>query len=303
MLLLGTTLAATSQAKDLIDTALYEGLEWREIGPWRGGRVTAVTGVLSDDRTYYMGATGGGVWKTENAGNSWSNVSDGYFGVGTIGAIAVAESDENIVYVGTGEAPIRGVTTSHGDGMYKSTDAGKTWKHIGLTDAGQIARVIVHPSNPDLVYVAVQGQIWGPSEERGVYRSTNGGDSWEPVLQIDDETGATDLSMDPTNPRIMYASMWEHGRTPGSSNQAAQPVGFIKLRTGATAGRSWVAASLSSLVKQGSMYLPVVPIAFMRLSKPRSIKVVCGAATAMAKPGLCSITSESFGLALGITSI
>ena len=126
MLLLGTTLAATSQAKDVIDTALYEGLEWREIGPWRGGRVTAVTGVLSDDRTYYMGATGGGVWKTENAGNSWSNVSDGYFGVGTIGAIAVAESDENIVYVGTGEAPIRGVTTSHGDGMYKSTDAGKT---------------------------------------------------------------------------------------------------------------------------------------------------------------------------------
>ena len=161
MLLLGTTLAATLQAKDVIDTALYEGLEWREIGPWRGGRVTAVTGVLSDDRTYYMGATGGGVWKTDNAGNSWSNVSDGYFGVGTIGAIAVAASDENIVYVGTGEAPIRGVTTSHGDGMYKSTNAGKTWRHIGLKNAGQIARVIVHPSNPDLVYVAVQGQIWG----------------------------------------------------------------------------------------------------------------------------------------------
>ena len=131
MLLLGTTLAATSQAKDVIDTALYEGLEWREIGPWRGGRVTAVTGVLSDDRTYYMGATGGGVWKTNNAGNSWRNVSDGYFGVGTIGAIAVAESDENIVYVGTGEAPIRGVTTSHGDGMYKSTDAGKNGSTSG----------------------------------------------------------------------------------------------------------------------------------------------------------------------------
>ena len=214
MLLLGSTLAAPSQAKDVIDAALYEGLEWREIGPWRGGRVTAVTGVLSDERTYYMGATGGGVWKTSDAGNSWSNVSDGYFGVGTIGAIAVAESDENIVYVGTGEAPIRGVTTSHGDGMYKSTDAGKTWKHIGLKNAGQIARVIVHPTDPDLVYVAVQGQIWGPSDERGVYRSTDGGDTWEPILRIDDETGATDLSMDPTNPRIMSASMWEHGRTP-----------------------------------------------------------------------------------------
>ena len=236
MLLLGSTLAAPSQAKDVIDAALYEGLEWREIGPWRGGRVTAVTGVLSDERTYYMGATGGGVWKTSNAGNSWSNVSDGYFGVGTIGAIAVAESDENIVYVGTGEAPIRGVTTSHGDGMYKSTDAGKTWKHIGLKNAGQIARVIVHPTDPDLVYVAVQGQIWGPSDERGVYRSTDGGDTWEPILRIDDETGATDLSMDPTNPRIMYASMWEHGRTPWFIKSGGTSGGLYKTTDG---GDSW----------------------------------------------------------------
>ena len=236
MLLLGSTLAAPSQAKDVIDAALYEGLEWREIGPWRGGRVTAVTGVLSDERTYYMGATGGGVWKTSNAGNSWSNVSDGYFGVGTIGAIAVAESDENIVYVGTGEAPIRGVTTSHGDGMYKSTDAGKTWKHIGLKNAGQIARVIVHPTDPDLVYVAVQGQIWGPSDERGVYRSTDGGDTWEPILRIDDETGATDLSMDPTNTRIMYASMWEHGRTPWFIKSGGTSGGLYKTTDG---GDSW----------------------------------------------------------------
>ena len=236
MLLLGSTLAAPSQSKDVIDAALYEGLEWREIGPWRGGRVTAVTGLLSDERTYYMGATGGGVWKTSNAGNSWSNVSDGYFGVGTIGAIAVAESDENIVYVGTGEAPIRGVTTSHGDGMYKSTDAGKTWKHIGLKNAGQIARVIVHPTDPDLVYVAVQGQIWGPSDERGVYRSTDGGDTWEPILRIDDETGATDLSMDPTNPRIMYASMWEHGRTPWFIKSGGTSGGLYKTTDG---GDSW----------------------------------------------------------------
>ena len=236
MMLASLSVSFPLHAKDTIDTALYEGLEWREIGPWRGGRVTAVTGVLSDDRTYYMGATGGGVWKTENAGTSWNNVSDGYFGVGTIGAIAVAESDENIVYVGTGEAPIRGVTTSHGDGMYKSTDAGKTWSHIGLKDAGQIARVIVHPSNPDLVYVAVQGQIWGPSDERGVYRSTDGGETWAGVLQIDDETGATDLSMDPTNPRIMYASMWEHGRTPWFIKSGGTAGGLYKTVDG---GDNW----------------------------------------------------------------
>ena len=236
MLFLGTTLTTPSEAKDVIDTALYEGLEWREIGPWRGGRVTAVTGVLSDNRTYYMGATGGGVWKTKNAGNTWRNVSDGFFGVGTIGAIAVADSDENIVYIGTGEAPIRGVTTSHGDGMYKSTDAGETWTHVGLKDAGQIARIIVHPSNADIVYVAVQGQIWGPSEERGVYRSTDGGENWEPVLQIDDETGATDLSMDPTNPRIMYASMWEHGRTPWFIKSGGTAGGLYKTTDG---GDSW----------------------------------------------------------------
>ena len=236
MMLASLALSPPLQAKDTIDTALYEGLEWREIGPWRGGRVTAVTGILSDDRTYYMGATGGGVWKTENAGTSWNNVSDSYFGVGTIGAIAVAESDENIVYVGTGEAPIRGVTTSHGDGMYKSTDAGKTWSHIGLKDAGQIARVIVHPSNPDLVYVAVQGQIWGPSDERGVYRSTDGGETWAGVLQIDDETGATDLSMDPTNPRIMYASMWEHGRTPWFIKSGGTAGGLYKTVDG---GDNW----------------------------------------------------------------
>jgi photosystem II stability/assembly factor-like uncharacterized protein len=236
MMLASVSLSLPSHAKDTIDTQLYDGLKWREIGPWRGGRVTAVTGVLSDDRTYYMGATGGGVWKTDNAGTSWNNVSDGYFGVGTIGAIAVSESDENIVYVGTGEAPIRGVTTSHGDGMYKSTDAGKTWAHIGLKDAGQIARVIVHPSNPDLVYVAVQGQIWGPSDERGVYRSTDGGETWAAVLQIDDETGATDLSMDPSNPRIMYASLWEHGRTPWFIKSGGTAGGLYKTIDG---GDNW----------------------------------------------------------------
>ena len=225
-----------ASATDTVDADVYSGLEWRGIGPWRGGRVTAVTGVPGNDRLYYMGATGGGVWKTTNAGISWENISDDHFNVGTIGAIAVAESDVNVIYVGTGEAPIRGVTTSHGDGMYKSTDAGATWEHIGLSDAGQIARVIVHPDDPDLVYVAVQGQIWGPSEERGVYRSRDGGETWEAVLQVDDETGATDLSMDPTNPRIIYASMWEHGRTPWFIKSGGTAGGLFKTTDG---GDTW----------------------------------------------------------------
>ena len=227
---------AAPAAAQSIDPALFDGLEWRNIGPWRGGRVTAVTGVPGNDRLYYMGATGGGVWKTENAGISWENISDDYFNVGTIGAIAVADSDVNTIYVGTGEAPIRGVTTSHGDGMYKSTDAGRTWDHIGLPEAGQIARIIVHPDDADLVYVAVQGQIWGPSEERGVYRSTDGGETWEAILQVDDETGATDLTMDPSNPRIIYAAMWEHGRKPWFIKSGGTQGGIFKTTDG---GDTW----------------------------------------------------------------
>jgi photosystem II stability/assembly factor-like uncharacterized protein len=228
--------ARSRVAPDTINQALLSGLKWREIGPWRGGRVTAVAGVRGNDRLYYMGATGGGVWKTENAGISWQNISDGYFNVGTIGAIGVAESDPNVIYVGTGEAPIRGVTTSHGDGMYKSMDAGTTWTHVGLPDAGQIARVIVHPREPELVYVAVQGQIWGPSNDRGVYRSRDGGATWEAVLQVDEETGATDLSMDPTNPRILYAAMWEHGRKPWFVKSGGTAGGIFKSNDG---GDSW----------------------------------------------------------------
>jgi hypothetical protein len=147
---------ACATAQEAFDTASFEALEWRLIGPWRGGRVTTVTGVPGNPMKYYMGATGGGVWQTENAGATWENLSDGYFNVGTIGAIAVAESDPNVLYAGTGESPIRGVTTSHGDGVYKSTDAGKTWAHIGLKESGQISRIKIHPQNPDITYVAVQ---------------------------------------------------------------------------------------------------------------------------------------------------
>ena len=225
-----------SMATDVVTPSLLEGNEWRLVGPYRGGRVTTVAGVVGNDQLYYMGATGGGVWKTENAGLSWENISDDYFGVGTIGAIAVAESDHNVIYVGTGEKSIRGVTTSDGDGMYKSTDAGRTWEHIGLPNAGQIARIKIHPRNPDLVYVAVQGRIWGPSEDRGVYRSSDGGETWEQVLKVDAQTGATDLRMDPTNPRILYASMWEHGRKPWYVLSGGYAGGIFKSTDG---GDNW----------------------------------------------------------------
>lgn len=213
-----------------------EGLEWRMVGPWRGGRVTAVTGVRGEPNLYYMGAAGGGIWKTENAGTTWTNLSDDFFKVGTIGAVAVAESDHNVIYVGTGEAPIRGVTTSHGDGLWKSTDAGKTWTHLGLEKSGQIAKIEIHPADPETAYVAVQGQIWGPSEERGVYRTRDGGTTWQQVLKVGPETGATDLVMDPTNPRILYAAMWHHGRKPWFVMSGGTEGGIFKSTD---AGDNW----------------------------------------------------------------
>ncbi len=230
LVLANCTQAATNPSPGL------EGVEYRLVGPWRGGRVTAVTGVPGQPNLYYMGATGGGVWKTTNAGTTWENISDGFFKVGTIGAVAVAESDSNVVYVGTGEAPIRGVTTSHGDGMWKSTDAGQTWKHIGLEKSGQIAKIVIHPTNPDVALVAVQGQIWGPSDERGVYRTTDGGTTWQQVLRVGPETGATDIVMDPSNPRILYAAMWQHGRTPWFIKSGGTEGGIFKSTDG---GDSW----------------------------------------------------------------
>ncbi len=219
-----------------VDTALLKGLEWRMVGPYRGGRVTTVAGVADKPMLYYMGATGGGVWKTENAGTTWENISDEFFKVGTIGAVAVSQSDNNVLYVGTGEAPIRGVTTSSGDGMWKSVDAGKTWKHIGLEKSGQIAQIEIHPTNPDVAWVAVQGQIWGPNEERGVYRTTDGGASWDHVLKVSADTGATDLSLDPTNPRILYAAMWNHGRKPWFIHSGGTDGGIYKSIDG---GDNW----------------------------------------------------------------
>lgn len=190
-------------------------LQYRTIGPFRGGRSVAVAGVASQPNVYYFGATGGGVWKTTDAGVNWVPVSDRYFKTGSVGSIDVAPSDPNIIYVGMGESAVRG-NVSHGDGVYKSVDAGKTWKHVGLGDSRQIGRVRVHPKNPDVVYVAAMGHLWGPNKERGLFRSKDGGKTWQNILFRSDKAGAFDLSWDPANPNLMFATFWQVQRTPYS---------------------------------------------------------------------------------------
>jgi photosystem II stability/assembly factor-like uncharacterized protein len=214
---------------------LLRGLRWRSIGPHRGGRVVAVAGVRAQPHVYYFGGTGGGIWKTTDGGIRWANVSDGQLGTGSVGAVAVAESDPNVVYAGMGEGCIRG-NVSHGDGMYRSTDAGKSWTSVGLRDTRQIGRVRVHPRDPDLVYVAALGHAFGPSAERGVFRSRDGGRSWRKVLFVDDKTGAIDLDMDPTNPRVLYAAFWQVVRTPWSLESGGPGSGLYKTTDG---GESW----------------------------------------------------------------
>jgi photosystem II stability/assembly factor-like uncharacterized protein len=234
--LLGVSESLAQTSAFVYDSTLYRAMQWRNIGPFRGGRVCAVAGVPSQPFTYYFGATGGGVWKTEDAGLTWKNISDGFFKTGSVGAIAVADSDPNVIYAGMGEAAIRGVATSHGDGVYKSTDTGKTWKHLGLEKTRQISTIRIHPQNPDLVYVAAQGSIWNPNPERGVYRSKDGGKTWELVLHVSAGAGACDLSMDVNNPRILYAAFWEHQRKPWQVISGGSNSGIYKTTDG---GDTW----------------------------------------------------------------
>jgi photosystem II stability/assembly factor-like uncharacterized protein len=192
------------------DQSLYSGIKWREVGPYRGGRSSTVTGVPGNPNLYYFGTVGGGVWRTKDAGQSYENITDKYFG-GTIGAVAVAESDPNVIYVGEGEQTLRN-NVSSGWGVWKSTDAGASWRHIGLSDSRHISRIRIHPKNPDVVYVAAMGNLWKPNEMRGIYRSVDGGTTWKKVLYINETAMAGDLAMDPNNPRILYAATWNMKR-------------------------------------------------------------------------------------------
>src|SRR5882724_3340028 len=231
------------------DPSLLKGLQWRSIGPYRGGRSTAVAGVTSQQNVFYFGATGGGVWKTNDGGINWEPVSDEYFKTGSVGAIGISETDPNVVYVGMGESPIRG-NVSHGDGVYKSTDAGKTWKHIGLEDTRQIARVRVHPRNPDIVYIAALGHVFGSNEQRGVFRSTDGGKNWQKVLYRSSKAGACDLIIDPTNPNILYAGFWEVYRKPWTLESGGPGSGIFKSTDG---GDTWTEITRNPGLPKGTI--------------------------------------------------
>jgi photosystem II stability/assembly factor-like uncharacterized protein len=230
-------LAATALAQGTqVDPVAFQGMEWRNIGPFRGGRSVAVAGVSSDPFTYYFGGVGSGVWKSTDAGMTWRNISDSTFGTSSVGAITVAESDPNVVYIGMGEHSVRGVMTSHGDGVYKSTDAGRTWRHMGLESTRQISGLEVHPTDPDVIYVAAQGAPYGPAEERGIYRSLDGGVTWDKVLYVNETAGPSSLSMDPNNPRVIYAGFWDHLRLPWQVRSGGPGSGIFRTTDG---GDTW----------------------------------------------------------------
>ena len=241
-------LPSWAEAQSQPDAAFLKSFNYRSIGPFRGGRSAAVEGIRGNPTTFYMGATGGGVWRTEDGGSNWQNISDGFFG-GSIGAVTVAPSDSNIIFVGGGEVSVRG-NVSSGDGIWKSMDAGKTWQRSGLDDSRHIPRIRIHPRDPNLVYVAAMGHLYGPNPERGIFRSRDGGATWQKVLFVNDEVGAVDLILDPNNPRVIYASTWRVLRTPYSLESGGEGSGLWKSVDG---GDTWTEITRKSGLPQGTV--------------------------------------------------
>ncbi len=246
ILLLFILTSFPSIGQQIPDPKLYDAVQWRLVGPFRGGRADGVTGIKGNDKSYYFASTGGGIWKTTNAGKTWKSVSDGFFG-GSMGAVAVSESDTSTVYAGGGEKTVRG-NVSFGYGIWKSADAGKTWARAGLDKSRFVSRLRIHPSNPNVVYAAVLGDIFKPDATRGVYKTTDGGKTWEQLLFVDDKSGAVDLVLDPNNPEVLYASTWQLQRTPYSLESGGPGYKLFKSSNG---GKTWEELSSKATFPKG----------------------------------------------------
>lgn len=239
------------------DSALWSKVKYRLLGPWRGGRSAAATGSYRQRNTFYFGATGGGVWKTTDGGSNWKNISDKYFG-GTIGAVAVAPSDENVLYVGEGENTMRGNVAEGLGGMWRSDDGGRSWRNLGLKEGRHIIRIVVHPRNPDIVWVAVVGHLFGPNETRGVFKTTDGGKTWRKTLYVNEQTGASDLVMEPGNPSVFYAGTWRVIRTPYSLESGGEGSGLWKSTDG---GETWTSLTARKGLPKGTWGIVGVAVA------------------------------------------
>jgi len=246
-----------SPAGPSIDSQFLSKVKYRLVGPWRGGRSGAVTGSYKNKNTFYFGATGGGVWKTTDAGSNWKNISDKYFG-GSIGAVAVAPSDESIIYVGEGENTMRGNVSEGLGGMWRTEDGGRTWQNIGLKDGRHIIRIVIHPRNPNIVWAAVMGHLFGPNEERGVFKTVDGGKTWKKVLYINNQTGCSDLVMEPGNPTTFYAGMWRLIRTPYSLESGGEGSGLYKSTDG---GETWTNITSKKGLPKGTWGIVGVAVA------------------------------------------